>query len=236
MISMSETKYPIHIRIRDLRRQRSLTQEELALALGISRQSINAMETGRCLPSLPVAIQIATFFAVPLHTVFAMELPDGKPATLTFKATTTNREDMASLSPWSPLREMREALDELMDETMNFNSSLPQMSLPAANVYQTTDDVYVEVRLPGHSKEELAIEVGEDFVTVASEVEESADSRQYVRREFIEQSFRRTIALPALVRAEGATAEMKQGILRIKLPKIVEERPKTARISITSVE
>lgn len=68
---MSDYSRPsIQIRIRDLRRERSLTQEELADALGISRQSINAMEAGRCLPSLPVALQIASFFSVPIQVVF----------------------------------------------------------------------------------------------------------------------------------------------------------------------
>ena len=63
---MSE-KQIVHIRIRDLRRERSLTQEELAEALGVSRQSINAMEAGRCLPSLPIAMQLSSFFSVPLQ-------------------------------------------------------------------------------------------------------------------------------------------------------------------------
>jgi putative transcriptional regulator len=72
---MSEdlSRNTITIRIRDLRRERSLTQEELADALGISRQSVNAMESGRTLPSLPVAMQMAQFFAVPLSNIFVVE-------------------------------------------------------------------------------------------------------------------------------------------------------------------
>lgn len=67
-----QPKRVIHIRIRDLRRERELTQEELAEALGISRQSINAMEAGRCLPSLPVALEMASYFAVPLTQLIAI--------------------------------------------------------------------------------------------------------------------------------------------------------------------
>ncbi len=59
---MNDDRSIIHIRIRDLRRDKALTQEELAVALGISRQSVNAMEAGRCLPSLPVAMELASFF------------------------------------------------------------------------------------------------------------------------------------------------------------------------------
>ena len=69
-----EPRPAIQIRIRNLRRDRRLTQEELADALGISRQSVNAMEAGRTLPSLPMALQIAQFFAVPLNTVFLVDI------------------------------------------------------------------------------------------------------------------------------------------------------------------
>ena len=74
MPSFDESRPTIQIRIRDLRRDRRLTQEELADALGISRQSINAMEAGRTLPSLPMALQIAQFFAVPLNNVFLVDI------------------------------------------------------------------------------------------------------------------------------------------------------------------
>ena len=86
----------LQIRIRDLRRQRSLTQEELADALGISRQSINAMEAGRTLPSLPMALQIAHYFAVPLSSVFIVEDADGIKALV----------PVADVKPWLavPLR------------------------------------------------------------------------------------------------------------------------------------
>lgn len=80
----------LQIRIRDLRRQRSLTQEELADALGISRQSINAMEAGRTLPSLPMALQIASYFAVPLSSVFIVEDIDGIKALV----------PVATMPPW----------------------------------------------------------------------------------------------------------------------------------------
>lgn len=74
MAFSDESRPNIQIRIRDLRRDRRLTQEELADALGISRQSVNAMEAGRTLPSLPMALQIAQFFAVPLNTVFLADI------------------------------------------------------------------------------------------------------------------------------------------------------------------
>lgn len=144
---------------------------------------------------------------------------------------------MASLTPWSPLREMREALDDLMDESVNW-AGPAQMTAPSANVAQTTHDVLVEMRLPGISKENLSIEVGDDFMTVSAEVhqEDESGDRQYFRREFAQQSFSRSIALPAIVHGEKAEAEMKQGILHVRIPKVIEEKPKTTRVNIKSAD
>ena len=56
--------------VRRLREGRGLSQGQLAQALGVSRQTINAIETGRYLPSLPLAFAIARFFAQSLEEVF----------------------------------------------------------------------------------------------------------------------------------------------------------------------
>ena len=56
--------------IRELRARESLSQAELAKALHVSRQTINAIETGRYTPSLPLAIALARFFSRPVEEVF----------------------------------------------------------------------------------------------------------------------------------------------------------------------
>ena len=49
-------------RVREQRTQRGLSQAELAAALGVSRQTVISIESGRYLPSLPLAFTIARFF------------------------------------------------------------------------------------------------------------------------------------------------------------------------------
>lgn len=56
--------------VRELRSKRGLRQEDLAQALNVSRQTINAIETGRYLPSLPLAIALAKYFGKPVEDVF----------------------------------------------------------------------------------------------------------------------------------------------------------------------
>ena len=64
-------------RVRELRSEAGMTQSDLGDALGVSRQTINSIEGGRYLPSLPLAFRIARLFDVELDTIFEMEEADG---------------------------------------------------------------------------------------------------------------------------------------------------------------
>lgn len=56
--------------IRQLRNERGLSQAELGAALGVSRQTIISIETGRYTPSLPLAIALGRFFGRAIEEVF----------------------------------------------------------------------------------------------------------------------------------------------------------------------
>jgi putative transcriptional regulator len=56
--------------VRRLREERGLSQGQLATELAVSRQTVNAIETGRYLPSLPLAFAIARLFSRPLEEIF----------------------------------------------------------------------------------------------------------------------------------------------------------------------
>jgi putative transcriptional regulator len=56
--------------VRRLRAERGLTQQQLGEAMGVSRQTINAIETERYTPSLPLAIALARFFSTPVQEMF----------------------------------------------------------------------------------------------------------------------------------------------------------------------
>lgn len=57
-------------RLRVLRAERQWSQEHLAVELGVSRQTVNAIETGRYDPSLPLAFKIARLFDQPIEAIF----------------------------------------------------------------------------------------------------------------------------------------------------------------------
>lgn len=56
--------------VRKLRSQQGLSQRELAEALEVSRQTINSIEQGRYMPSLPLALALGRYFAKPVEEVF----------------------------------------------------------------------------------------------------------------------------------------------------------------------
>jgi putative transcriptional regulator len=56
--------------VRNLREDRGLSQGELAASMGVSRQTINSIETERYTPSLPLAIGLARFFGRMVEEVF----------------------------------------------------------------------------------------------------------------------------------------------------------------------
>ena len=60
-------------RLRLLRATRNWRQQDLAQRLDVSRQSVNAIETGRYDPSLPLAFRIAELFEMPIEAIFERE-------------------------------------------------------------------------------------------------------------------------------------------------------------------
>ena len=64
-------------RLKVLRAERDWSQADLAIRLDVSRQSVNAIETGKYDPSLPLAFKIARLFALPIEGVFADSEAEG---------------------------------------------------------------------------------------------------------------------------------------------------------------
>lgn len=60
-------------RLRELRAERGWSQQDLAERLEVSRQSVNAIETGRYDPSLPLAFRIAETFGLAIEAIFLRE-------------------------------------------------------------------------------------------------------------------------------------------------------------------
>jgi putative transcriptional regulator len=65
-------------RVREIRLLRQLSQAELAATLEVSRQTVISIESGRYLPSLPLAFRIARFFEMPIDELFSPDEEDNR--------------------------------------------------------------------------------------------------------------------------------------------------------------
>jgi len=55
---------------------KNLTQDDLAKMIGVSRQTVNSIETGRYVPSTVLALKISAIFEKPVNEIFTLEISD----------------------------------------------------------------------------------------------------------------------------------------------------------------
>jgi putative transcriptional regulator len=67
------TEHKVRNRVKELRTDRGWTQQRLAEAVGVSRQSINSIERNRYVPSLPLALSFARVFGCSTDDIFTLE-------------------------------------------------------------------------------------------------------------------------------------------------------------------
>ncbi|NJW51660.1 Hsp20/alpha crystallin family protein [Salinimicrobium oceani] len=107
-------------------------------------------------------------------------------------------------------------------------------SVPAVNISETDDEFSLEVAAPGKTKKDFNLELDNGVLTISSEdkrEEEKKDSNgRFTRREFSYSSFKRAFSLPESVDSEKISAEYKEGVLKIKLPKREEAKVQAKKL------
>ncbi len=63
----------VEVRLKEVRKKKRVTQEELAKAVGVTRQTIIAIEKGKYLPSLPLALKIAKYLGMRVEEIFVLK-------------------------------------------------------------------------------------------------------------------------------------------------------------------
>lgn len=143
-----------------------------------------------------------------------------------------------ALSKWEPfegLVSLRREMDRLFEnffERSPFAGASGSTLEPAVEMADTEKNLLVKVQVPGVSKDNLHIDITDDTLTLRGEMkeEEKAQEQRYYRREFRYGTFTRTIPLPANVQADQASAELKDGVLTITIPKGREGKARRIQI------
>ncbi len=103
-------------------------------------------------------------------------------------------------------------------------------TLPSVNLKETASGYEVELAVPGLNKEDFAIEVHNNTLTISSEKkeehEEKDDKGNYTRREFNYSSFKRSFSLPKSAEEKGVQASYDNGILKVSIAKKEAEKEK----------
>ncbi len=104
--------------------------------------------------------------------------------------------------------------------------------MPAVDVYEDGGNVIVETQLAGIDPEKVDISIENDVLCIKGESEKKSevDDNNYYRKEIRSGSFYRSIPLPVHVQGDGASAEAKDGVLKIFVPKAEEAKPKKIQI------
>lgn len=124
-------------------------------------------------------------------------------------------------------------LDRLFNNDMfHRDFSETNTTSPLVNIKENEDRFGVEMAVPGFEKDDFNIELNHNKLTISSEKKEEkshTEVERYTRKEFSYQSFRRTFTLPNIVDSENISAQYKDGVLHVEIPKLEEAKPKPAR-------
>ena len=145
-----------------------------------------------------------------------------------------------SLVKYDPFRELKSLQDEM---NRLFMTSVPrgfgQEDLasggwsPSVDIFENEGEIVLEAELPGMNREDFEVSIENNVITLKGErhFEKHDEGDNYHRVERAYGSFTRSFSLPRTVSAEGTSADFKNGILRVSLPKKEEARARKIEVS-----
>jgi HSP20 family protein len=139
---------------------------------------------------------------------------------------------LARYYPWQEMNAMTRQLDSLFEELQ-----APVFKTPAAELHETDEAVYLKLELPGIEVKDVDIEVTENAVKILAErkTETKTEDNGKTRSEFYYGKFQRIIPLRARIQNTAVTAEYKDGILNLTLPKSETEKNKVVKVNLGEV-
>lgn len=112
--------------------------------------------------------------------------------------------------------------------TPGFRSFIP------VNVKETENEYVLEVVAPGFQKEDFQVSLDNNTLTISAERKDEAENRneRFIRKEYKQQSFKRSFTVDENIEAEKIVAKYVNGVLTLNLPKKVEVKAATKEITI----
>ena len=142
-----------------------------------------------------------------------------------------------TLVRWNPMRDVL-AMQEQMSRLMNDPYGRPSDEmdygawLPPVDLKEEETRYVVDVELPGLKKEDIEVHLESGVLTIRGErrFEKDTKKENYHRIERAYGKFSRSFSLPTRVNAEGISAQYRDGVLQVIVPKAEESKPKKIAI------
>src|SRR6267143_5065905 len=138
--------------------------------------------------------------------------------------------------PFRDLRTLQEEVNRLFSNNLNLSFGEEGIARgawnPNVDIYENKDQIVLEAELPGMKREDFDLTIENSVITLRGErhFEKKDETDNYHRVERAYGTFTRSFTLPNTVSGEGATADYRNGVLRVVLPK--REETKARRIEI----
>src|ERR1700716_4745871 len=151
---------------------------------------------------------------------------------------------MTVLTRWEPFREfstLQDRMNRLFRESYNNEAgrddSLTTSSFaPAVDVYEDEHSVTLKIEVPGIDEKDIDVRIENNTLVVHGErkfeKEEKEENYRRVERQY--GSFTRTFTLPSTVDAEKVEANYDKGVLKVRLVKKAEAKPKQIKVNVGS--
>jgi HSP20 family protein len=131
------------------------------------------------------------------------------------------------------MNSLQRQLNHLFDDALTFDNwgDFGNLSkVPAAELTETDDAVHLKLEVPGIEAKDLDVQVMADRVAISGE--RRSEINEKTRSEFRYGKFSRVIPLPVRIQNTNVTADYKDGILNLTLPKSEEEKNKVVKVNL----
>jgi HSP20 family protein len=131
------------------------------------------------------------------------------------------------------VKRQKPVFTSLIDDLfLNQDWSHVNTNVPAANIIEADDHFDIELAAPGNKKADFKIELEEGVLTISSETEIKSTEKEssFTRKEFGYSAFKRSFNIPDSVSADKISANYKEGILSVNLPKKQEALPQPKKL------
>jgi HSP20 family protein len=148
--------------------------------------------------------------------------------------------ELAPMLHWGPMAMLDEMDRMFRDRNIDVEKvwwpgrMMYDQRAPAVDLRETEDGYILQADLPGMTKEDVTIEVGDGILEITAKKEQSSETGEegYIRRERGSMTYHRRLALPESIMSDDIKARMTDGVLEIDIPKAKKAEPQKKKVDV----